>query len=314
MMSRNAFTGDPSGPRRWMGPGDRGAALRRRADRAGGADRAGARQPAADDEAPGQPVPVSQGLHATQVLGTVFDGVARHTAEGYAFQGPGRARGLPRGRPRPRRALRRPRALDVQGMRDVGTVATSTRERLLVARAPAIEEGGYGGASVIAIAERAGVAAGTLYRHFASKEELFVEVFRSVCEREERAMRAAAAQCPQAPRAGALETVLATFAAAGPAQPPARLGADRRTRRPARRRRADRLPGAVRRADRAGLAGRDRGGRAARAERRAHRGRAGRRLWRGAGGAAVAAGGGRPDPDEIVAALRTFIRRAVGAP
>jgi enoyl-CoA hydratase len=29
----------------------------------------------------------AQGLHATQVLGTVLDGVARHTAEGYAFQG-----------------------------------------------------------------------------------------------------------------------------------------------------------------------------------------------------------------------------------
>jgi enoyl-CoA hydratase len=28
----------------------------------------------------------SQGLHATQVIGTVFDGIARHTAEGYAFQ------------------------------------------------------------------------------------------------------------------------------------------------------------------------------------------------------------------------------------
>ena len=28
----------------------------------------------------------AQGLHATQVLGTVFDGVARHTAEGFAFQ------------------------------------------------------------------------------------------------------------------------------------------------------------------------------------------------------------------------------------
>jgi enoyl-CoA hydratase len=28
----------------------------------------------------------AQGLHATQVLGTVFDGLARHTAEGYAFQ------------------------------------------------------------------------------------------------------------------------------------------------------------------------------------------------------------------------------------
>jgi enoyl-CoA hydratase len=28
----------------------------------------------------------AQGLHTTQVLGTVFDGIARHTAEGYAFQ------------------------------------------------------------------------------------------------------------------------------------------------------------------------------------------------------------------------------------
>jgi enoyl-CoA hydratase len=28
----------------------------------------------------------SQGLHASQVLGTVFDGIARHTVEGYSFQ------------------------------------------------------------------------------------------------------------------------------------------------------------------------------------------------------------------------------------
>jgi len=28
----------------------------------------------------------AQGLHSTQVLGTIFDGIARHTAEGYAFQ------------------------------------------------------------------------------------------------------------------------------------------------------------------------------------------------------------------------------------
>ena len=28
----------------------------------------------------------SEGLHATQILGTVFDGIARHTPEGYAFQ------------------------------------------------------------------------------------------------------------------------------------------------------------------------------------------------------------------------------------
>ncbi|MGB9184794.1 MAG: TetR/AcrR family transcriptional regulator [Solirubrobacteraceae bacterium] len=90
---------------------------------------------------------------------------------------------------------------------------TSTRERLLAAAQALIEEGGYGAASVIAIADRAGVAAGTLYRHFASKEELFVEVFRSVCEREERAMRAAAAgMTDDAPAAQRLEHVLATFA------------------------------------------------------------------------------------------------------
>jgi enoyl-CoA hydratase len=28
----------------------------------------------------------AQGLHATQLIGTVFDGIARHTSEGYAFQ------------------------------------------------------------------------------------------------------------------------------------------------------------------------------------------------------------------------------------
>jgi enoyl-CoA hydratase len=28
----------------------------------------------------------AQGLHATQILGTVFDGITRHTREGYAFQ------------------------------------------------------------------------------------------------------------------------------------------------------------------------------------------------------------------------------------
>jgi hypothetical protein len=27
----------------------------------------------------------AQGLHSTQVLGTVFDGIARHTPEGHAF-------------------------------------------------------------------------------------------------------------------------------------------------------------------------------------------------------------------------------------
>lgn len=67
-----------------------------------------------------------------------------------------------------------------------------TRERLLAATAELLAEGGYASASVLAITERAGVAAGTLYRHFASREELFVELFREVCSREIAAMQEAA--------------------------------------------------------------------------------------------------------------------------
>jgi AcrR family transcriptional regulator len=87
----------------------------------------------------------------------------------------------------------------------------ATRERLLAAARELIETGGYGSASVVAIAERTGVAAATLYRHFVSKEELFIEVFRDVCAGEERAMRAAADVAgPGA--VNRLEAVLATFA------------------------------------------------------------------------------------------------------
>ncbi len=87
----------------------------------------------------------------------------------------------------------------------------ATRERLLAAARELIEDGGYGSASVAAIAERAGVAAGTLYRHFASKEDLFVDVFRSVCAGEERAMLAAANETPGS-AVDRLEAVLTTFA------------------------------------------------------------------------------------------------------
>jgi AcrR family transcriptional regulator len=92
-------------------------------------------------------------------------------------------------------------------------VLTTTRERLLTAAQELIEEGGYSAASVVAIADRAGVAAGTLYRHFNSKEELFVEVFRTVCDREVQAMRAAAERMPEtASHVDRLVRVLSTFA------------------------------------------------------------------------------------------------------
>jgi AcrR family transcriptional regulator len=98
-------------------------------------------------------------------------------------------------------------------MTAVRAAAAPTRERLLGAALELIEEGGYSSASVAAIAARAGVAAGTLYRHFSSKEQLFVEVFRAVCDREERAIAAAAASLPgDRSQLQRLERLLATFA------------------------------------------------------------------------------------------------------
>jgi AcrR family transcriptional regulator len=94
------------------------------------------------------------------------------------------------------------------------TATAPTRERLMQAARELIEEGGYGAATVLAIADRAGVASGTLYRHFPSKEELFVELFRSVCDREVAAMRAAAAAMPAgSSHVDVLVEVLSTFAA-----------------------------------------------------------------------------------------------------
>ena len=85
-----------------------------------------------------------------------------------------------------------------------------TRARLLHAAAEVIREGGWGSASVGAIAARAGVAAGTLYRHFDSKADLFLEVFRTVSEREMTAMRGA--HSGSTDMAARFDAVVATYA------------------------------------------------------------------------------------------------------
>jgi AcrR family transcriptional regulator len=70
---------------------------------------------------------------------------------------------------------------------------SATRERLLDAATELLEEGGYAAATVAAITTRSDVAAGALYRHFSSKAELFVEVFRTAAERELAALYEATA-------------------------------------------------------------------------------------------------------------------------
>jgi AcrR family transcriptional regulator len=60
----------------------------------------------------------------------------------------------------------------------------ATRERIVAAAVDQLADGGYASASVQAVASRAGVATGSVYRHFPSKSELFAEVFRRASAHE----------------------------------------------------------------------------------------------------------------------------------
>jgi AcrR family transcriptional regulator len=58
------------------------------------------------------------------------------------------------------------------------------RARIVRAALDLVRHGGYRAASVATVAERAGVATGTVYRHFPSKADLFAEVFRVASQHE----------------------------------------------------------------------------------------------------------------------------------
>ena len=64
-----------------------------------------------------------------------------------------------------------------------------TRRRITIAARELIAEGGYVAAQVAPVADRAGVAVGTVYRHFPAKSDLFAEVFREASQHEVDAMR-----------------------------------------------------------------------------------------------------------------------------
>lgn len=58
------------------------------------------------------------------------------------------------------------------------------RERIVGAALDQMAEGGYASATIQAVAARAGIATGTVYRHFPSKADLFAEAFRRASQRE----------------------------------------------------------------------------------------------------------------------------------
>ena len=86
-----------------------------------------------------------------------------------------------------------------------------TRERITTAARELIAEGGYVEAQVAPVADRAGVAVGTVYRYFPSKSELFAEVFREASQHEVDAMRVAT-EHPDAPAAERIAAGVETFA------------------------------------------------------------------------------------------------------
>lgn len=70
---------------------------------------------------------------------------------------------------------------------------TASRDRIVAAALEIVAEGGYRACSVAAVADRAGVATGSVYQHFRGKAALMAEVFRTASGREVDAVARAAA-------------------------------------------------------------------------------------------------------------------------
>ncbi|MFI6446924.1 TetR/AcrR family transcriptional regulator [Kitasatospora sp. NPDC050543] len=84
------------------------------------------------------------------------------------------------------------------------------REAIVTAATELLSEHGYAACSVAAVAQRAGIATGTVYRSFPNKAELVAELFRTVVGREVAAVRAAAAFDGDVP--AQVTSVIGTFA------------------------------------------------------------------------------------------------------
>jgi AcrR family transcriptional regulator len=94
---------------------------------------------------------------------------------------------------------------------------TQTRAQIVRAAHELIARGGYRAASIAAVARRAQVATGSVYRHFPSKAVLFGEVFRNASQREVDAVAAAASDAsrPAPARIASAVEVFAERALAG---------------------------------------------------------------------------------------------------
>ena len=111
-------------------------------------------------------------------------------------------------------------------------------DAILAAAGALAAEAGINAVQIAPVAERAGIAAGTVYRYFPSKTDLVAALVAAVSEREIGAMRRAADAAPGP--LSALAAALTTLRGACAGEPQARLCADRRAGRCRHRRGAAR--------------------------------------------------------------------------
>jgi AcrR family transcriptional regulator len=83
---------------------------------------------------------------------------------------------------------------------------TQTRDGIVRAALALVAQGGYREAQVASVAKRAGVATGTVYRHFPSKADLLTEVFRVASQHEVDAVADAGGETAQERIVAAVET------------------------------------------------------------------------------------------------------------
>lgn len=83
------------------------------------------------------------------------------------------------------------------------------RRRILTAARELVSEGGFAKAQITAVAKKAGLATGTLYRYFPSKDDLCRQVFREVSSREMNLLAGVAAS--SRPALERFEIVLRSF-------------------------------------------------------------------------------------------------------
>ncbi|GAA4629014.1 hypothetical protein GCM10023196_047860 [Actinoallomurus vinaceus] len=87
---------------------------------------------------------------------------------------------------------------------------SASRDRIRAAALAVVAERGYAGCSIAAVARRAGVATGSVYRHFPAKADLVAEVFRVASQREVDAFARAASL--ESSAAEGIAAVIETFA------------------------------------------------------------------------------------------------------